>query len=167
MQPLVKTEWKVPQETKNRITIWPSNSTPGHASRQNYNSRIHAPLCSQQHYSQQPRQEHNLNIHWQVDKDQVCVCVYICTHTCTHRMEYSSAIKKSDMPLAATWMDPEIILSKVRRTNTTWRHFSVGSNTIQMNLSLKQKQYHGQRRDWWLSSTRGGGWERVGAGVSD
>ena len=27
--------------------------------------------------------------------------------------------KKNEMPLAATWMDLEIILSKVRRTNTT------------------------------------------------
>lgn len=31
----------------------------------------------------------------------------------------------------------------------------MGSNVIQMNLSLKQKQYHGQRRAWWFPRGKG------------
>ena len=30
---------EVPQKTKNRVAIWSSNPTPGHISRQNYNSK--------------------------------------------------------------------------------------------------------------------------------
>ena len=30
---------KVPYKTKNRATIWSSNPTPGHISRENYNSK--------------------------------------------------------------------------------------------------------------------------------
>ena len=64
----------------------------------------------------------NLNIHQQmsVDKDW---CVYI--------MEYYSAPKKKKIiPLAATWMDLEIIiLSKVcqKKTNAIWYHLHVES----------------------------------------
>ena len=44
-----------------------------------------------------------------MDKEDV---VYICT------LEYYSARKNEIMPLAATWIDPEIItLSEVRKTN--------------------------------------------------
>ena len=41
-----------------------------------------------------------------------------CIHTHTHTMEYYSAIKKNEiMPLAATWMDLEIIIqSEVSQT---------------------------------------------------
>ena len=44
MQPLWATVfliklWEVPHKTKRRITIWSSNPTPGHISRQNYNSK--------------------------------------------------------------------------------------------------------------------------------
>ena len=48
----------------------------------------------------------------------VCVCVCVHTHTHTHTMEYYSAIKKSEiLPLAATWMQLEIIiLSEVSQT---------------------------------------------------
>ena len=43
----------------------------------------------------------------------VCLCVY--TYMCIHRMEYYSAIKKSEMmPFVATWIYLEIfILSEV------------------------------------------------------
>jgi len=39
----------VPQKTKNRIAIGSSNPTPGHRSEENSNSKIYAPLSSQQH----------------------------------------------------------------------------------------------------------------------
>ena len=38
----------VPQKTKNRIAIGSSNPTPGHRSEENSNSKIYAPLSSQQ-----------------------------------------------------------------------------------------------------------------------
>ena len=49
------------------------------------------------------------------------ICMYVYTHTHTHththRMEYCSAIKKNEMPFAATWMDLDIItLSEVSQT---------------------------------------------------
>ena len=46
-----------------------------------------------------------------------------------HPMEYYSAIKKNEiMPLAATWMDPEmIILSGVSQTNIIRYHLCVES----------------------------------------
>ena len=37
----MKNSMEVLQETKTRITIWPSNPTPGHISRQNYNLKRH------------------------------------------------------------------------------------------------------------------------------
>ena len=42
----VENNTEVPQKAKNRITIWSSNPTPGHLSRQILVKKIHAPLCS-------------------------------------------------------------------------------------------------------------------------
>ena len=49
-----------------------------------------------------------------MDKENVCVCVYIYKYIYT--MEYYSTIKKNEiMPFVVTWMDLEIIiLSEVR-----------------------------------------------------
>ena len=47
---------KIPQKIKNRITTWSSSPTPGHTSRQNYNSKRY------QHYSQQSIHGKNLNV---------------------------------------------------------------------------------------------------------
>ena len=42
-------------------------------------------------------------------EDVVCICVHLYIHT----KEHDSAIKKNEiMPFAATWMDPEIIISQ-------------------------------------------------------
>ena len=52
------------------------------------------------------------------------------THTHTHTEEYCSAIKKNEMPFAATWIDLEIIIpSEVsqRKKNTIWYHLYVES----------------------------------------
>ena len=52
-------------------------------------------------------------------EDVVCVCVCVCTHT--HTMEYYSAGKNKLMPLAATWMDLEIIiLREVSQIKTSY-----------------------------------------------
>ena len=43
----------------------------------------------------------------------------VCIDTHTHIMECYSAIKKNEMPFAATWMDPEIvIISKISQEET-------------------------------------------------
>ena len=39
MQPLWKTVWRFLKKTKNRVTIWSSNPTPGHVCGENYNSK--------------------------------------------------------------------------------------------------------------------------------
>ena len=51
-----------------------------------------------------------------MDEEYVCVCIRAHTHT----QEYDSVIKKNGtMPLAAAWVEPEmIILSEVRQTKT-------------------------------------------------
>ena len=91
---------EVPQKTKNRATIWSGNPIPGHILGQNCNSKryIHAPLCSQQHYSQQPRHGNKLNVHQQLNKRGVCVHVYS-TVQCVkyrillcHKKEWHNAI---------------------------------------------------------------------------
>ena len=62
-----------------------------------------------------------------------------------YTMEYYSTIKKNEiMPLAATWMDLEIvILSEVRqqrKTNIIWYRLYVESKKrLQMDLSTEQK----------------------------
>ena len=51
-------------------------------------------------------------------------------YTHTHTEEYCSAIKKNEMPFAATWIDLEIIIpSEVsqRKKNTIWYHLYVES----------------------------------------
>ena len=79
-----------------------------------YIKKIHAPLCAQQHFSQQPRQkqpESSLTEEW-IKK----------TVAQKYTMEYYSAMKKNEiMAFVAAWMDLEItILSEVsqRKTNT-------------------------------------------------
>ena len=52
----------------------------------------------------------------------MCVCVCVCVCVCI--MEYYSAIKKNEiMPLAATWMELEIIiLSEVNQKEKDKHH---------------------------------------------
>ena len=44
----VENSMEVPQKSKNRTTIWPSNSTPGYIFEEN--EKVHASQCSQKHY---------------------------------------------------------------------------------------------------------------------
>ena len=64
-----------------------------------------------------------------MDKDVVCIYIYI------YKVKYYSAIKKNEiMPLAAMWMDLEIvILSEVNQTNR---------NTIWHILYVESKIWH-------------------------
>ena len=41
IQPLWRTLWSFLKNTKNRITIWPSNPNPGHIPRENHNSKTY------------------------------------------------------------------------------------------------------------------------------
>ena len=70
------------------------------------------------------------------------------------------------MPLAATWMDLEIVIwSKVSqtKTNTIWYHLYVElKKMIQMNLFTKQKQSHGYRKQIYGYQKNGGYTGRLG-----
>ena len=68
-------------------------------------------------------------------------------------MEYYSAIKKDEiMPLAATWMDLEIIVvSEVSQTEEKQISSDIAymqnlKTMIQMNIFTKQKKTHGLRK---------------------
>ena len=62
--------WKFLKKTKNRVTIWPSNPTPGHILRENCNSKrymylnVHSSTIynSQDYCKKQVRS--NLTVHW-------------------------------------------------------------------------------------------------------
>ena len=150
-------------KTKNRVTIWSSNPTPGHI-------------------SSNPTPGH-ITI---IQKD-TCIPMFIaalftiaktwkqpkCPSTDEwikkmwhiYTMDYYSAIKKNEiMPYAATWMDLETtILSEVSQTKTNiiWYHSYVKSNfkKIQMNLFTKQKETY----RYWKTY----GYQRGKVGVRD
>ena len=68
--------------------------------------KIHAPLCSLKHYSQEPRHGNNLNAHQQMNELGDVVHVYSGILLCHE--------KDKIMPCAATWMEVEtLILSEV------------------------------------------------------
>ena len=86
VQPLWNME--IPQ-TNSRITIWSSNSTPGHISRKN--TVIHLKRCmyhsvqSSTIYNSQAMEVTQMSINRWMDKDDVvcvCVCVRAHAHTC-------------------------------------------------------------------------------------
>ena len=54
-----------------------------------------------------------------MDTENVCVCVCVNTHTHTHTqngmlLSHKKIMEYTVLPFAATWMDLEIILSKVK-----------------------------------------------------
>ena len=64
---------EIPQKTKNRITIWSSNPTPGHLSRENHHSKRHmysSVHCSTIYNSQD--MENNLNVNRQRSGSRRC-----------------------------------------------------------------------------------------------
>ena len=112
VQTLWKSVWRFLRKLK-----WQLLSTInflGHTSGENFKfNKAWAPLCSLQHCLQKPRYGSSLNVHWQMDKWIKMWCVYIYIY----KVKYYSAIKKNEiMPLAAMWMDLEIvILSEVNQ----------------------------------------------------
>ena len=77
---------ELPQKTEHSVTIWSSNPTPGHVSRQNYNSKrsMHPHVHSSTVYSSQDREATSVSINRGMDKED--------EHT--HTMECYSAFKK-------------------------------------------------------------------------
>ena len=71
MTELWATLWS-PQKVKNRTTVWSSSSTPGYLSEENENTNCKRPLCSLQHYLQQPRQGRNLSAHRRMKGQRRC-----------------------------------------------------------------------------------------------
>ena len=96
-------------KSKNRTTIWPSNSTPGHIPWENHNSKrdmYHNVHCSTIYNSRT----------WKQPK---CPSTDICIKKMWHiyRMEYYSAIKRNEIELfVVRWMDLEFVIqSEVRK----------------------------------------------------
>ena len=137
VQALLENSIEVPQKTKNRVTIWSSNPTPGHISRQNYNLKryMHPYVHNSTIYNSQDMETTWMSIdEWTMKMWCACVsvcvcvciivyiyvsvCVYIYIYMYIYTTEYYSALKKNEtIPFAATWMDPEIIiLSEVSQT---------------------------------------------------
>ena len=71
-----------------------------------------------------------MSIDRRMDKEDVFI--YVCVCMCVWVMEYCSAVKKNEiMPFIATWMDLEIILSKVSQTE----------NIYHLYVESKKKRY--------------------------
>ena len=104
---------EIPQKTKHRITIWSSNPTPGHLSRENHDSQRHM-------YSNAPMFIAALFAIAKTWKQPKCPSTeeWIKKMWYIHTTEYYSAIKTNKIPaFLATWMDLEIVmLSKVSHT---------------------------------------------------
>ena len=80
--------------------------------------KTHAPICSLQHYLQQPRHGATyISINRGMHQENVI-------HIYLYVMEYYSAIKKNEiMPFTATWMELEIlILSEVSQKEKDKHH---------------------------------------------
>ena len=67
---------------------------------------------------------------------------------CVYTYSGILVIKKNEiMPLAAKWMDPEmIILSRVSQTNTIWYHFCVESKIWHKRTYLQNRQTHRHKK---------------------
>ena len=110
---------EVPQKTKNRTTLWPSNCTTRHLCT-GYRCAVskghkHPNVNSRTINNSQSMERAQMSINGWMDKEDL---VYIYT------MEYYSAIKKNEiLPFATTWMEQEgIMLSEIRERQKSWLH---------------------------------------------
>ena len=147
---------EMPQKTKHRITIWSSNPTPGHLSRENHDlqrymySNVHCALCAIAKTWKQPKcpsTEEWIQKMW-----------YLYT------MEYYSAIKKNKIPaFLATWMDLEtIMLSEVSHTMRHQHEMLSLTCGIwkkdRRNFFAEQMLTHRHRKTYGLRRRQVGGW---------
>ena len=114
---IAESSMEVPSKTKNRTTIWPSNPTPGHISRESHNLKrymyprifIAAPFTITRTWKQPkcPWTEEGIKEMWY-----------------RYTMKYYTAIKKNKiMPFAGTGMSLEIVLlSRVSHTQKDQHH---------------------------------------------
>ena len=114
---------EVSQKTKNRTTIWPSNSIPGYISekKKNTNMKTHAPQCSEQHYLQLPRYGSNLIVtnRWMEKQDVVYIYSRILF---SHRKEWNFAICNNRYGLGGDyvkWNKSEEVRSEVAQSCPT------------------------------------------------
>ena len=94
VQPLWKTVWRFLKKTKNRVTIWSSNPTPGHISGKDENSNseryVHTNVHSSTIYNSKDMEATQVSINRWIDTEDVAY------------MKYYSAIKKNEiLPSAA------------------------------------------------------------------
>ena len=96
---------------------------------------IHAPLCSLEHYSQQPRHGNNLNDHWQTNRLGCDI----------YTIEYYSAIEhaiRRNMMKIKTLILSEV--SQKEKDKCLIILFIAGIKDLaQMNLFTRKKQTHG------------------------
>ena len=115
IKPLWKTVWKIPQKTNYRTTIWSSDPTTRHISRQKFHSKICTPTLKAALFT--------IPKTWKQPKCPL-TNEWIKKIRNIYTMEYCSAIKKNEMPFTATWMQIKILklneLSQKRKTNTMW-----------------------------------------------
>ena len=112
--------------------------------------KIHAPLCSLQHYLQQPRHGNNLNFHQQRNKEDM-----------VHIYNGILAIKKNEIILfAATWIDLEIIIlhevRQIEKGKYYMNHSYVESNRNDTIELTKQKQTQSQNQTYVHQRGKGG-----------
>ena len=107
---------EIPQKTKSRTTTWSSNPSPGYISGQNHDSKLCTPMFAAALYT--------IAKTWKQPKcpssdEWIKKMWYINT------MEYYSAIKKKKCHLKQQGWNYSLMLSEVRKTNTTWYHLYV------------------------------------------
>ena len=133
---------EVPQKTKNRTTLRPSNCTTQHLSK-GYRCAVskghmHPNVYGSTIDNSQSMKRAQMSIDRWMDKEDV---VYMYT------MDYYSAIKKNEiLPFATTWMELEcIMLSEIkRRMSITW--LDSWKDTKQMNRR-EEKSYKNREGD--------------------
>ena len=118
--------WKI-------VTIWSSNSTPGHISKENKNTNskryMHPNVHSSTIYNSQDMEATQVPVNRWLDYENIHVYMWYIYHM-EWTVDYYSAIKSEILPFAATWMDLEnIMLSEIRqtKTNTVWYHLYMES----------------------------------------
>ena len=131
----MKNSMEVPQKTKNRITIWYSNSTPGYISRKNKNTNLKRYMNLNVHsstiYNRQDKEATQVFSNRWMDKKEVIFYVYLYTwniiyiYTCiyiSYIWIYSllNCKRKEILSLAATWMGLQnIIFNEISQRKTS------------------------------------------------